>query len=104
MATRTNYRYIEPADSDAEKACRLTPEIVAVRQEPPESFFASAHEQKVLANGYELRFAAGPDMPSRLKAFIAEERECCPFFAFEHWEEPGDVVLRILRPDDKESE
>jgi hypothetical protein len=28
--------------------------------------------------------------------FIEEEGECCPFFAFEQWEEGDEVVLRII--------
>ena len=101
MPARINYLYMEPADPEAEKACRLTRETAAARAEPPEDFFASASDQKVLPNGYELRFATMPNTASRIDAFIAEERECCPFFAFERWEEGSEYVLRILNVDDE---
>jgi hypothetical protein len=99
MTTRVNYTYIPPLDQDAERACRLTSETAAARQEPAEDFFAAARAQEVLANGYELRFAASPSMPDRIDTFISEESVCCPFFAFEHWEEGNDLVVRILRPE-----
>lgn len=99
MATRTNYRYIEAADAGAEPACQLTSDTVALRVEPPEDFFARAKKQEVLANGYELRFPRTRDMAARVAVFIEEERECCPFFAFEQWDEDAETVLRILWPD-----
>jgi len=104
VAERANYRYIAPSAADADMACRLTSETAALRRECPEDFFAAAKAQEVLPNGYELRFDPAPAMPERIGAFIAEESECCPFFAFERWEEQGELVVRILRPDDKEAE
>ena len=99
MTARVNYVYIPPLEADAEKACRLTDESLAARQEPPEDFFAAARAQEVLSNGYELRFVASAAMPARIETFISEERICCPFFAFERWDEPGELVVRILRPE-----
>jgi hypothetical protein len=98
MTSRVNYRYTPPLEADAEKACRLTSETLSARKEPPEDFFAAANDQQVLPNGYELRFEAGPGMPARVNTFIDEEGQCCPFFAFEQWEEDGQIVVRILRP------
>ena len=100
MAARTNYRYVAPMDPEAEKACRLTGETVAERREPPEDFFARAKSQEALPNGFELRFVAAPGIDSRVDTFIAEEQQCCPFFAFERWEEAGEIVVRILRPEE----
>jgi hypothetical protein len=102
MTTRLNYRYIPPLEENADRACRLTSETAELRQEPPEDFFAGAKAQAVLPNGYELRFEAAPSMPGRIDTFISEERECCPFFAFEQWEEGGELVVRILGPEDRE--
>lgn len=99
LSSRTNYRYIEPMDPEAEKACRLTAETAAQRDEPAEEFFAAADDQEVLPNGYELRFLSTPQTGGRIDAFIAEEQQCCPFFAFETWQEAGQHVLRILRVD-----
>ncbi len=38
-------------------------------------------------------------MVARVDAFIREEMECCPFFAFERWREGAEVVLRITTPE-----
>ena len=37
-------------------------------------------------------------MWERMSAFVDEEGECCPFFAFEQLEEGDELVLRIIRP------
>jgi hypothetical protein len=104
MSTRLNYQYFAPLEKDAERACRLTSETAAARQESAEDFFAAASAQEVLPNGYELRFAASPTMPERIETFISEESVCCPFFAFERWEDDGgELVVRILRPADEEA-
>ena len=104
MANRLNYHYIPPADPDADMACRLTDESLQLRVQPPEQFFASAIVQEVLPNGYELRFEGGAESAERIDTFIVEEQQCCPFFAFERWQEGGHLVLRILRPDQEGSE
>jgi hypothetical protein len=101
MVSRTNYRYVAPMDPEAEKACRLTQAAAAARREPPEDFFASATTQEPLPNGFELRFEVKPGIESRVDTFIAEEQICCPFFAFERWQEAGEMVVRILRPEDE---
>ncbi|HEY7269098.1 MAG TPA: hypothetical protein VH951_04665 [Dehalococcoidia bacterium] len=100
MTTRINYRYIAPMDAEAEKACRLTKDTVAQRQEPPEDFFAGAKTQEPLPNGFELRFDIAPGIESRVDTFITEEQQCCPFFAFESWQDAGEMVVRILRPEE----
>jgi hypothetical protein len=100
MSGRFGYRYYPPVDAGADKACRLTDETRAAREQPPETFFARAAMQEVLPNGYELRFEAGADASRRIDAFIAEEQQCCPFFAFERWRDGDQHVLRILRVED----
>ena len=84
-----------PKDPLADPVCLLTKDMVAERSERPEAFFASARSQRTLSNGTELRFEAAPGAWERVERFIADERECCPFFAFEQWEEGDEVVLRI---------
>ncbi len=86
-----------PKEPDAEPVCLLTEEWAARREESPEAFFAAARSQTSLSNGAEFRFDASDGMWERVTAFVAEERECCPFFAFEQWEEDGEVVLRITK-------
>jgi hypothetical protein len=101
MGGRFGYRYYPPVDAEAEKACRLTDETRAAREQPPEAFFASAVAQEVLPNGYELRFEGGAESSRRIDTFIAEEQQCCPFFAFERWREEDQHILRILRLEDE---
>jgi hypothetical protein len=92
------HRYVEPKDASAEPVCLLDKEWAARRVEPPDAFMASARSQRTTESGSEFRFEAAPGMWERVETFIAEERDCCPFFAFEVWEEDGEVVLRITKP------
>ena len=93
----TRHRYVAPKQADAEPICLLDREWAARRKEPPEAFLGAARSQRNLPNGAEFRFEAVPGTWERVITFIAEEGECCPFFAFEQWEEGGEVVLRISR-------
>ena len=87
-----------PKQPGAEPVCLLDREWAQRRQEPPDAFLALATSQRTEENGAEFRFEAQPGMWERMSTFVAEERECCPFFAFEQWEEEGAVVLKIFRP------
>src|SRR3990172_8142813 len=87
-----------PRHPDADAVCLLDAETARGRREPPDAFLASARSQRPLSNGAEFRFQAQHGTWERVSTFVAEERECCPFFAFEHWEEDSEVVLRILVP------
>jgi hypothetical protein len=91
-------RYVPPRDATAEPVCSLTPEEAAQRREPPDALLAGAKAQHVGEDGVEFRFRAGPGLWERVATFIEEEGRCCPFFAFEQWEEGDEVVLRIRRP------
>ena len=86
-----------PKQADAEPVCLLDKEWAERRQEPPGAFLDLARRTDI-ENGAEFRFQAGEGMWERVVTFISEERECCPFFAFEQWEEGGAVVLKITRP------
>ena len=94
----TRHRYVAPKQADAEPICLLDREWAARRKEPPDAFLSLARAQETSEDGSLFRFAAAPGMWERVITFIAEEGECCPFFAFEQWEEEGAVVLRITRP------
>ena len=87
----------QPKQPDAEPVCLLTEEWAASRKESPEAFLAAAKSQTNLPNGAEFRFDAADSMWERVATFVSEERECCPFFAFEQWEEAEMVALRITR-------
>ena len=88
-----------PKQPSADPVCLLTEEWAARRKESPEAFLAAAKSQTTLEDGAEFRFDAADGMWERVSTFVAEERECCPFFAFDQWEDGEDVVLRITKPE-----
>ena len=98
MSTQLRRRFVPPAKPDAEPVCSLDAESARRRKEPPDGLLAEAVSQKTGAEGAEFRFAAEPGTWDRISIFVDEEQECCPFFAFEQWEEAGEVVLRIFQP------
>jgi hypothetical protein len=95
---QTRHRTVPPKQPDAEPVCLLDADWAKRRSEPPDALLASARSQRTLADGAEFRFAAVQGVWERVSTFVDEERECCPFFAFEQWEEGGEVALRITRP------
>ncbi len=98
MAT-TRRRYVPARQPDAEPVCLLDKAWAERRKEPPDAILALARSEEVAENGAQFRFEATPGLWERVGTFIEEEGECCPFFAFEQWEEGGEVVLRIFRPE-----
>jgi len=95
--TRLDYVHVPAKDARAVQVCLLTRESAAARSEPPDQFLGSALRQETLSDGASFHFADLPEAIARVDAFIREEMECCPFFAFERWREGGEVVLRIIR-------
>lgn len=102
MTTKLDRRFVPPLDPSAEQVCLLDQESAAARQEPPGGFLDAARSQQTFEHGSEFRFADEGGMWERVVTFIDEERQCCPFFAFEQWREGGEVVLRITRPERSE--
>ena len=98
MTSTTRRRYVPARQPDAEPVCSLDKEAAARRREPPDGFFALAREQETREDGTSFRFEAKEGLWERMSTFIEEEGDCCPFFAFEQWEEGDEVVLRITRP------
>ena len=98
MVTEPRRRYTAPRDSNAEQVCSLDKEAAARRSEPPDAFLDAARSQETQEDGATFRFAAEPGMWERMSAFVDEEGECCPFFAFEQLEEGDELVLRIVKP------
>ncbi len=92
------HRYVPPREPGAEQVCLLDKEAAARRKEPPDALIEQARLQEPLPDGTLFRFEAKDGMWERVSTFIKEEGECCPFFAFEQWEEGDEVVLRITRP------
>jgi hypothetical protein len=79
-------------------ACTLSdPERARRTAELETETFAAVLEIRELPNGYAFRFPADAEWLSRLAAFVAEERHCCPFFTFELVFEPaeGPIWLRL---------
>ena len=99
MATAARRRYVPPAQPGAAQVCLLDAEGASRREEPAGRFLDEARSQVTNEDSAEFRFAAKPDTWQRITKFIEEEAECCPFFAFEQFEEGDDVVLRIIRPE-----
>ena len=91
-------RHVAPRDPNAEQVCLLDKEAASRRSEPPDAFLAAARSQETREDGATFRFAAEPGMWERMSAFVDEEGDCCPFFAFEQSEEGDELVLRIITP------
>ena len=91
-------RFFPPRDPAAEPVCLLTKEWAARRREPVDTLLTLSNAQLMLVNGIEYRFPLSTGIGQRIDTFIAEEAECCPFLAFETFEEAGDAVLRITQP------
>ena len=97
---KSRYRLVPPLRPGAERVCLLDEESARRRGVSADRLYAEARSQSIQANGMALRFVSTPAVWSTIEAFIEEERQCCPFFAFEEWEEDGEIVLRILLPDE----
>ena len=53
------------------------------REEISRELFSGCKDMRELEDGYEFVFPGGEEWIERLARFVAEERECCRFFAFE---------------------
>jgi hypothetical protein len=84
-------------DPHAEPVCLLDRDWAALRLESPEHFLLAAVDEKVTDDGFIFRFQRSADLWRRLEVFVAEERECCPFFAFEAFDDGDEVVLRMYQ-------
>lgn len=91
---------LSPTRTTAPVACQLTGQEYVRRKEEVATLFAEAEAIEELADGRAYRFAGDADTIARLAAFIAFERNCCPFFTFTLLCEPeqGPLWLRIEGP------
>jgi hypothetical protein len=65
-------------------ACLLSERAFAIRgEELAQGLFSRVEETVELPDGYEFRFVSDPAILDQLLEFIAAERRCCPFLAFE---------------------
>ena len=81
-------------------ACDMT--AIPAEQRPlhlaqSRELFSEIEETRELSDGYEFRFADGPNVLKRLVDFVSLEKLCCPFlnFAIEIEAESGPVWLRL---------
>jgi hypothetical protein len=82
-------------------ACELSEEGQRSRQEDiSREIFSACKDVRELKDGYEFVFPGSKERIEGLARFVAEERECCRFFAFELLFEPelGPVSLRMRGP------
>jgi hypothetical protein len=82
---------------DVALACLFTGEELAARGEAVRPLIASYQQLKELEDGYAFQFPGESEWIQRVVTFVAEERECCPFFTFELHYEPnlGPIWLRL---------
>jgi hypothetical protein len=79
-------------------ACLLSEREQAIRgEEIARELFPLVQERTELTDGYSYRFANDETVLASLLNFIAAERRCCPFLAFELAFEPyaGPIWLRM---------
>jgi hypothetical protein len=84
-------------------ACKLIGREFTQRKEAiTHELFRHTEEITELDDGFAFRFPAFDPWATRILAFIAEERQCCPFFRFELIVEPddGQVLLRLRGSDE----
>ncbi len=62
-----------------------------------EKLFTAIEEWQELSDGYAFRIPTGTEMIERAGAFMARERQCCPFFNFKLEVTPdgGPVWLKL---------
>ena len=70
------------------------------REEISGELLGGCEDVRELEDGYEFIFPGGEEWVERLTHFVASERKCCRFFAFELRFEPdlGPVSLRMRGP------
>jgi hypothetical protein len=85
----------QPEAEDVVLACLLTGEDLASRGEVVRPLMASYQQLQELEDGYAFQFPGESEWIQRVVTFVAEERECCPFFTFELHYEPNLVFSAL---------
>ena len=83
-------------------SCRLVGRAFVERKDAiTRDLFAHAERVEELPDGFAWRFRSDEPWPTTVLAFIAAERQCCPFFTFEVVFEPNDgpLWLRLRGPE-----
>ena len=93
---------IERGRSIPALACNLSgSQLVRRRRELAENVFAGVLRVEEIDDGYAFAFPGDEEWALGLARFVATERKCCAFFAFElvFGPEGGDILLRIKGPE-----
>ena len=101
--TTERSRTTAQSQSDTPTACTLPEDELTERLEGVGAdIIGGIEESNELPDGYELRFPGSAEWAAKLVQFIANERACCPFLAFELLFEPnqGPIRLRLRGPED----
>lgn len=74
---------------------------ISRRKEISRELFSGCESVRELEDGYEFVFPGGEEWIEGLARFVAEERECCRFFAFELRFEPdlGPISFSMRGPE-----
>ena len=100
--TTDRSRTTAKSQSDTPIACTLPEDELTERLEDVGAdVIGGIEESNELPDGYELRFPGSAEWATKLTEFIADERACCSFFAFELVFEPnqGPIWLRLRGPE-----
>jgi hypothetical protein len=89
----------EPVSAAPPIACLLPEDALQARGEDlAANLFQGVQQVQELPDGYAFAFPGAADWIARLGAFVAAERECCPFFRFELvFAPPHDTIWLRLR-------
>ena len=93
---------IERGRSVPAPACNLSgSELARRRRELAENVFGGVLRVEEIDDGYAFAFPGDEEWALGLARFVATERKCCPFFAFElaFAPEGGEILLRIKGPE-----
>ena len=79
-------------------ACHLSgSELARRRRQLADNVFGGVLRAEETDDGYAFSFPGDEEWALGLARFVATERKCCPFFAFEP--EDGEILLRIKGPE-----
>jgi hypothetical protein len=89
---------------DLPVACTLSGPEPADRRREVEEIFGASLRSGEIEDGREFVFPGTAEWVVRLAEFVAFERECCPFLAFELVFEPagGPILLKVRGPEGAE--
>ena len=100
--TTEKVRTTAESQSDTPIACTLSEdELLELSEGVLADIIGGFEESNELPDGYELRFPGSAEWAAKLTEFIANERACCSFLAFELVFQPNQdpIWLRLRGPE-----